>query len=817
MMSFYCSSQTAQFAWMAGSTFTNQPSVRGTKGVPSTTNVIGARQGAASWTGSLNTFYIFGGFTNLRNNDLWRYDINLEEWVWLSGSSSGSQAGTYGTLGVGSTTTTPGSRQDCATWSDLNGDLWLFGGFGYGQTTTSGNGNLQDLWKYTVADNKWTWVSGSKNVSAGGNYGVKGQAAITNTPSPRNSAITWVDQSGNLWMFGGYGMAPNMTQGYLNDLWKFDITTSMWTWISGSNTVMSVGTYGTKGVASSSNVPSSRSGAVSWKDNAGNLWLFAGHGKSSVTTNADLNDLWRFDMTTSQWTWMSGSNVGGAGTVSGIKGTPSTTNTPGARDYPEGWSDGNYFWMLGGVSSSSTFNDLWVYNSATGTWTWVEGSMTTNQYGIYGTKNVFSLSNVIGGRSNACAIKDINGKFILFGGTGYGSTDAGNLNDVWKMDLCYTNYAVNTTSTLSQSICPNQTTTLSASGSGVLSWYSSASGGTYLGAGNTLATPILTSSTTYYVQDSTCGAGPRTAITVTINSVPSIGISGTTTACANKSVTLNVFGSSVSYAWSTAQTGSVVVVTPSVTTAYTVVGTAANSCTNSAVKTITVIPLPTLTVTGNNVICSGNSTTLSVSGANTYTWSAGFFMPTISVAPLSSTNYSVIGKDANNCTNMTTYSVTVNPLPTLTISPTSTLLCTGETATISISGADTYTWNTTENTTDIYVTPTATTTYTVYGTDSNNCMSGAMQTINVSTCTGIEEQLSKSLLLIFPNPTTGELIIEGDNYIECEVYNMVGEIVFKEKLQQGKNVINLTEQPNGMYMVQIKQQDGVKTIKIMKQ
>jgi hypothetical protein len=285
----------------------------------------------------------------------------------------------------------------------------------------------------------------------------------------------------------------------------------------------------------------------------------------------------------------------------------------------------------------------------------------------------------------------------------------------WKIKPCYTNFAVNTTAALNQAICPNKTTTLSASGSGILGWYTAASGGTYLGSGTTLSTPTLTSNTTYYVQDSTCGAGPRTAITVTINNVPTVVITGTNLACANRTVALNTGGSASTYTWSTSQTITSIIVTPSVTTTYTVIGTAANSCTNSAVKTITVNPLPTLTVTGNNTICAGNPTTLTASGANTYTWSAGFISPVISVAPISSTTYSVIGKDANNCTNTTTYFVTVNPLPTINISTTNTLLCSGETSTLSVLGANSYTWSNSSNGTDIIVTPSITTNYSVTG------------------------------------------------------------------------------------------------------
>jgi N-acetylneuraminic acid mutarotase len=722
--------QTAQSAWIAGSTFTNQITIPGTKGVPSTTNIIGARQHVSIWNGNLNTFYVFGGSTNVNYNDLWRYDINLDEWVWLSGSTASNQPGVYGTLAVGSTTNSPGSRNGSASWTDLNGDLWLFGGFGYGQSTISGTGDLQDLWKYTVADNKWMWVSGAKNVSTPGNYGTQGVAAPTNTPGPRHNPVTWVDNSGNLWMFGGYGLTNSSSPGYLNDLWKFDVTTLTWTWVSGNSTTMVNGTYGTKGVSSSINKPGGRQSSVAWKDNSNNLWVFGGFGRPSTSVNTELNDLWKFDMNTLQWTWITGSNVGGTSSSYGIKGAPSTTNTPGARKSSSGWEDGNKFWLFGGSYGTNYNNELWMYDVNSNKWTWVDGSSSINQNGVYGTKNLFASNNIIGSRHRASATKDINGKFILFGGYGYASADFGYLNDVWRINPCYTDYAVNLTSTLSLSICPNSNTTLSANGNGVLGWYSAASGGTYLGSGGTYLTPTLTTNTTYYVQDSTCGAGPRTAITVTINSAPNIVITGTNLACANKTVALNT-GGAVSYTWSTSQNGNSIIVSPSVTTTYTVIATGVNSCTNSAVKTITVNPLPTLTVTGNNVLCAGSTTTLTVSGANSYTWSAGFFVPTIGVAPLTSTTYSVMGKDVNNCTNTTTYFVSVNALPTLTLSGNAEL-CSGNSTILSASGADTYTWSNSSTSNSISVAPTSNTTYTLTGQDlTTGCLGNAVKTLTV--------------------------------------------------------------------------------------
>ena len=69
-----------------------------------------------------------------------------------------------------------------------------------------------------------------------------------------------------------------------------------WTWMGGSSTLGSntgaPGVYGTLGIPASGNVPGSRSGASSWTDKSGNLWLFGGLGYDSNGVSGDLNDLW---------------------------------------------------------------------------------------------------------------------------------------------------------------------------------------------------------------------------------------------------------------------------------------------------------------------------------------------------------------------------------------------------------------------------------------------------------------------------------------------------------------------------------------------
>ena len=113
-----------------------------------------------------------------------------------------------------------------------------------------------------------------------------------------------------------------------------------WAWMGGSNVANASGTYGSLGVAASTNVPGVRNfGPVSWTDASGNLWLFGGNGIDSAGTNGDLNDLWKYNITSGQWTWVSGSNLVSQNGTYGSLNTAATSNVPGARDSAVSWID----------------------------------------------------------------------------------------------------------------------------------------------------------------------------------------------------------------------------------------------------------------------------------------------------------------------------------------------------------------------------------------------------------------------------------------------------------------------------------------------
>ncbi|MGA2536551.1 MAG: kelch repeat-containing protein [Terracidiphilus sp.] len=296
------------------------------------------------------------------------------EWTWVGGSSTiptncnpypagyCGQPGVYGALGTGAPGNAPGSRSGAASWIDGSGYLWLFGGEGIDSVGTSGH--LNDLWKFDPSTKEWTWIGGGNTIqvdpgcapyhcSVSGVYGTMGVPAPGNDPGGRSHSATWTDEAGHFWLFGGLntGDAAPPFYGFFtfNDLWEFDPSTLEWTWMGGSNVADQPGVYGVLGTPAPGNIPGSRFLGSSWTDSEGHFWLFGGAGYDSLANDASLNDLWEFDPSTNEWTWMGGSSNGGSLGAYGTLGTPTSGNTPGARTNASIWGDslGN-LWLFGG-------------------------------------------------------------------------------------------------------------------------------------------------------------------------------------------------------------------------------------------------------------------------------------------------------------------------------------------------------------------------------------------------------------------------------------------------------------------------------------
>ena len=259
------------------------------------TNTPGARRQPIAWTDAAGNFWLFGG-NSVGNvgmlNDLWEYGLSAKQWVWQGGSGVVGAAASYGAQGVAAAGNNPGAREGSAKWTDAAGNLWLFGGDSLAAQNWE---EFNDLWSYSPTTGLWTWVGGSNTAANAGSYGTLGVAAASNLPPARTVPISWMDSAGVFWLFGGAQLNSNGSYlAVFNDLWSYNPTTGLWTWVGGSSTPNAAGVYGTQGIAATSNVPGARLGGSVWLDAGGNVWLFGGLGLGQSGLTQEYNDLWEY-------------------------------------------------------------------------------------------------------------------------------------------------------------------------------------------------------------------------------------------------------------------------------------------------------------------------------------------------------------------------------------------------------------------------------------------------------------------------------------------------------------------------------------------
>jgi len=218
---------------------------------------------------------------------------------------------------------------------------------------------------------------------------------------------------------------------------------------------------------------------------------------------------------------------------------------------------------------------------------------------------------------------------------------------------------------------------------------------------------------------------------------------------------LSVPSGYVSYLWTPSgqTTNSIVVSAPG---AYSV-SVSDGSCTGSSTVSVTENALPSVSISPAlpSAVCKGNSVSLHASGdSSAYSWSPSsglnvYSGATVIATPNSTTNYIVTATDTNGCTNSASVTVQIFQLPIVVITPPVSVVCAGNSATLNATGAVNYSWspstylNSTSGPTVISTTPSANISYTVTGTDANNC-------INTATANVVVTPLLQSPAVISP-------------------------------------------------------------------
>ncbi len=826
--------QAGEWTWMKGSSTANPAGNFGVQGVAAASNTPPGVYSPIYWTDSSGIFWLYGGAqwtggANKVYEALWKFDPVSNLWTWVNGNTSTDQFPVYGTIGVPSPTNSPGARSFSGpAWVDLKGNLWFY-------AAASWTTFFYDLWKYDPVTNEWTCM---QNNSSNPVHGTLGVGKPTNTPGIRwKSSAAWVDDAGDLWFFGGTSFS-----GEFADVWKFDIANNYWIWMAGDsvpafNAFDAV--YGTQGVFDPTNTPGTRNIFCHWKGLDGKFWIYGGGNPYTAIHG----DYWVFDPAINQWAWMKGVTTTYYPGVSTAKCDTTTTNIRrGVTENSACWVDkaGN-FWHLGGATAGGNYpctNDLWVYNPNLNEEVWVSGNSGINPNAVYGTQGVSDPANVPDGRSGGTGWIDQNCNLWYFGGRTEFIQD---YNDLWKYvpdSTCfgYQYCSVNPVSIVAfnvsdTSICEKYCVDFFDQSTGnPTAWQWSFPGGNP--SASSLQNPsniCYSTSGTYNVTLIVTGSAGNDTLGesnfITVNAAPIASIT--------QSNDTLYSSSGNSYQWYTGgnpingATDDFYV--PPTEDYYSVVITGVSGCTAADTVFFSLSPQTNFAASDTTICQKFCMDFFDQSGNNPVTWQWSFpgGVPSSSVQQ-DPTQICYNNPGVYDVTLITTNSygsdtlvlqgyITVYstpPLPTITDS--------GDVLTSSYASSYQWQFNSVDipGATNQSYTATQTGFYTVIITDENGCVSSTTVYVEI---TGIENVTGDSGLSVYPNPSTGNFIIElpgqpTGKKLTIEVVTPLNQKIFSSTTTMDnpeENKINLTGIAAGVYFIIVTVEDTITMKKII--
>ncbi len=301
--------------------------------------------------------------------------------------------------------------------------------------------------------------------------------------------------------------------------------------------------------------------------------------------------------------------------------------------------------------------------------------------------------------------------------------------------------------------------------------------------------------------------------------------SGNYSICPGQSLTLLGSGAN-SYTWSNGSNSPSISVSPQVTSNFTLSGASGCAGISQTVATVFVKDAPVMSISGTSSLCSRAGATLTATGADSYLWSNGSQVASITFTPLATTVYTVIGTNAiSGCTASLAYQVNVSPSPTLSLTG-PTIVCVGTQVNYTASGANTYTWSMGLNGSTVSFTPVATAYYTVSASSLMGCKTSTTFFIVLNECLNNQEINESQDFRVLPNPVDDKLVLlagKGWNgtYNSITLMDEHGKIVkvFSDSEMEGSPLgltLNFSEIIKGVYLLTIQTEEKVFTKKIIK-
>ena len=259
---------------------------------------------------------------------------------------------------------------------------------------------------------------------------------------------------------------------------------------------------------------------------------------------------------------------------------------------------------------------------------------------------------------------------------------------------------------------------------------------------------------------------------------------------------------------------------------YTVKMIVANSC--SAPDTISQVvnvpnPVSTLSFSGNTLICMGETTTLSVNGASTYTWNSALGQATgtsVVINPTTPVTFTVSSQNVNACITESILTVSILPPSIFTVSG-PMKLCSGESVTLTANGVNNYTWTSSSGpvgTASVLTIspPKGISNYTVSGFNpSLTCVGQLLVTVTVNACVGLSSNHTDAFN-IYPNPFQDQLEISSHIRFKLTLYDLHGRLVYTGEGTSGINAFDLSYLAGGAYALVIQSPEGTTYRKIVK-
>ncbi len=408
---------------------------------------------------------------------------------------------------------------------------------------------------------------------------------------------------------------------------------------------------------------------------------------------------------------------------------------------------------------------------------------------------------VVGNTANITVTPSVTTRYVAYGSNGQ------------CLDSAVVNVTVNSVTgislnTTSITTCEGLGVLLVASGASSYAWSPSTGLSTTTGSTVTATPATTTRYTCTFTGSNSCT--DTLSVLVSVKPKPVLSVTGGLIICTGTSTTLTATGAGT-YAWYNGTTligsNASITLNPTSNTTYKLKGTL-NGCSDSTNVTVTVVNKPTVSVSGTLTICTGSSTILTATGTNSYKWYNGTTLigstAAITLNPTSTTTYKVVGTIGSAaCSDSTNVTVTVNNLPTITVTPSSGKIAAGQFVSLTASGASTYTWapaaglNTITGAT-VIASPSVTTTYTVTGKDANNCESTKQVTVTLAA-SGIPASVTGKSIYIQPNPTEDDVNIIMPMAGTMELMDISGKVIAVYTLNEGSNMLHLGKLPKAVY------------------